>query len=93
MYRIIGKRASGKTGQLMLFAKKSGAVIACSNPSAMKVKATAYGITGIEFISYIDLITPGAKYDSILIDDLEEFASYVTSLDGADLLGFTMSEE
>lgn len=38
MYRIIGDRSSGKTSQLMLLAKRSGAAIACSNPLAMEVE-------------------------------------------------------
>ena len=57
MYRIIDSRGSGKTSRLMLLAKETGAIIACSNPSAMRQKAYAYGITGIEFISYKDLFT------------------------------------
>ena len=52
MYRIIDGRSSGKTGRLMLLAKEKNAAIACSNPSAMRQKAYAYGITGIDFISY-----------------------------------------
>lgn len=55
MYRIIDSRSSGKTSRLMLLAKETGAKIACNNPIAMRQKANAYGITGIDFISYSEL--------------------------------------
>ena len=40
MYRIISGRSSGKTHQLMEFAKANNASIACSNPKAMSQKLT-----------------------------------------------------
>ena len=52
MYRIIKGRGTGKTHELMELAKMTGAAIACSNPKGMEQKALAYGITGINFISY-----------------------------------------
>ena len=55
MYRIIDSRSSGKTSRLMLLAKETNSAIACYNPPAMRQKAYAYGITGIEFIPYSDL--------------------------------------
>ena len=91
MYRIIDDRSSGKTSRLMLIAKESGSVLACSNPSAMKVKAEVYGITGINFISYSDLLTIGCKYDDVLIDELESFTQYVIT-NTAKLIGYTISE-
>ena len=54
MYRIIDKRASGKTCRLMLLAKEIGAVIFCANPNDMKKKALEYGLVGIDFYSYRD---------------------------------------
>ena len=51
MYRIIDKKASGKTSRLMLIAKENNADFVCSNPHAMTTKAHAYGITGINFIN------------------------------------------
>ena len=42
----------------------------CSNPQAMEVKARAYGISDIKFISYHDFVTsyePG----NIVIDEAE----------------------
>ena len=52
MYRIIDNRGTGKTSRLMLLAKETNSAIACINPNAMRQKAYAYGITGINFISY-----------------------------------------
>ena len=56
MYRIIDKRGTGKTSRLMLLAKEENAIIACSNPNAMKIKAEGYGIIGLNFISYYDYV-------------------------------------
>ena len=88
MYRIIGGRSSGKTGNLMLLAKEKGASIACKNPHAMRQKALAYGITGIDFISYDDLIN--GWDDNVMIDELEMFIKYATS---AEVIGYTLSNE
>ena len=57
MYRIIDNRGSGKTSRLMLLAKETNSIIACVNPYAMREKAHAYGITGLTFISYEELLT------------------------------------
>ena len=54
MYRIIDSRSSGKTSRLMLLAKETNSAIACYNPPAMRQKAYAYGITGIEFIYNVE---------------------------------------
>mgnify|MGYP006974612434 CR=1 FL=1 len=69
MYRIIDSRSSGKTSRLMLLAKETGSVIACMNPSAMRQKAHAYGITGVQFISYSDLFTGEYDENKVMIDD------------------------
>ena len=91
MYRIIDNRGSGKTSRLMLLAKETGAKIACSNPSAMRQKAYAYGITGIDFIPYSALfngvIDPD---DKIMIDELELFIKEF--IDG-QFVGYTLSKD
>ena len=91
MYRIIDDRGSGKTGRLMLLAKETGSKIACNNPSAMRQKAYAYGITGIDFIPYSDLFNGAINPDDkIMIDELEVFVKeYV---DG-QLTGYTLSKD
>ena len=89
MYRIIGGRSSGKTSSLMLLAKENNCAIACSNPSAMRQKAYAYGITGINFISYSELF--GGKYEgNVLIDELDVF---VRNYIDAKLIGYSLTNE
>ena len=71
MYRIIDKRGSGKTSRLMLLAKETGATIVCANPDAFQYKAHAYGITGLNFISYDEFLKMrGAGYN-FLIDEID----------------------
>ena len=90
MYRIIDNRGSGKTSRLMLLAKETNSIIACSNPYAMKEKAHAYGITGLTFISYEELLTQSWKDYNIMIDEIELFVRY--QLSGV-LKGYTLSNE
>lgn len=91
MYKIIDDRSTGKTSRLMLLAKEQKAMIACSNPSAMRQKAYSYGITGVEFIPYSALldgsIDPNEK---VMIDEIEDFVREY--IDGA-LVGYTLSKE
>jgi hypothetical protein len=96
MYRIIDSRSSGKTGRLMLLAKETNGTIICSNPKAMQTKAHAYGITGINFISYNDfLYGAGLDIDNYYIDELETFLHYTQSAVNVKgkLCGYTLSEE
>ncbi len=88
MYRIIEGRAQGKTSRLMLLAKETGAKIACANPHAMAQKAYAYGITGIDFISYNDLFQN--KEDKVLIDEIENLVQNYTR---GNLIGYTLTNE
>ena len=89
MFRIIDGRSSGKTSRLMLLAKETDSAIACSNPSAMRQKAYAYGITGIDFISYSDLFNGGWD-GNILIDELEEFVKQYVD---AKVTGYSLTNE
>ena len=90
MYRIIDNRGSGKTSRLMLLAKETNSAIACCNPSAMREKAYAYGITGIDFISYSDLFTGGWTEENVLIDELEEFVKQYID---ANITGYSLTNE
>ena len=89
MYRIIDSRSSGKTSRLMLLAKETNSAIACYNPHAMRQKAYAYGITGIEFIPYSDLFN-GYYTGNVLIDELEEFVKGYTD---ANITGYSLTNE
>ena len=90
MYRIVNGRGTGKTLQLMLLAKETGGAIACMNPSAMRQKAYAYGLTGIDFISYSDLFTGGWTEENVLIDELEEFVKQYID---ANITGYSLTNE
>lgn len=91
MYRIIDSRGSGKTSRLMLLAKETGSKIACSNPIAMRQKAYAYGITGIDFIPYSDLFNGAIDSDDkIMIDEIEVLLN--NYIDG-NLTGYTLTNE
>ena len=89
MFRIIDGRSSGKTSRLMLLAKETDSAIACSNPSAMRQKAYAYGITGMDFISYSDLFNGGWD-GNVLIDELEEFVKQYVD---AKVTGYSLTNE
>ena len=80
MYRIVNGRGTGKTLQLMLLAKETGGAIACMNPSAMQQKAYAYGLTGIDFISYSDLFNHNYDNEKVLIDEELEAEEKVKKL-------------
>ena len=90
MYSIIDKRGTGKTSRLMLLAKEENAIIACSNPSAMRIKAEGYGIVGINFISYYDYVNGNYQKGSMVFVD--ELDCFVRSL-GHNLSGYTLSNE
>ena len=86
MYRIIDKRGTGKTSRLMLLAKEENAIIACSNPDAMRIKAerlprhgrySAYAFVGLH-----DSGRSAVSSDRSLDDD---HAWSGNSLDGARL--------
>lgn len=92
MYRIIDGRATGKTSRLMLLAKETGAVIACANPENMRRKAMNYGIIGLTFISYKDLLSCGRRFNKVLIDELETFVHYSIGVNGS-VIGYSLSNE
>ena len=89
MYRIIDGRGSGKTSRLMLLAKETNSAIACMNPNAMRQKAYAYGITGIDFISYSELFN-GEYEGDVMIDEIEEFVKHYID---CKLTGYTLTNE
>ena len=95
MYRIIDDRSTGKTSRLMLIAKENNAIFVCSNPDAMRYKAKAYGIDGIEFISYGTFLQDYKEYQNTkyVIDELEYFLKTVFFYSTNELIGYTLSIE
>jgi len=92
MYRIIEKRSSGKTRQLMTLAKENNGIFICSNPDAMRYKAHAYGLVGFDIISYNDYVNH--DYDDgkpLFIDELESFAKSVAGIN--KLVGYSLTSE
>ena len=89
MYRIIDGRGTGKTSRLLLLAKENNGIVVCKNPDHMREKAYAYGLTGIEFVSYYDF-NPIYEYDKpVFIDEID---LYFKHLNGA-IKGYTISED
>ena len=92
MYRIIDERSTGKTGRLMLIAKETGAYFVCAKPDGMRVKAKAYGIDGINFVSYSDFIYNfDPDITNYVVDELENFLKIV--IKGPNLIGYTLSKD
>lgn len=94
MYRIIEGRGTGKTSRLMLLAKENNATFVCSNPDAMRYKATKYGIEGIHFISYGDFFNHYNEYrdQKYVVDEMEVFIQQALFYQN-ELVGYTLSIE
>lgn len=90
MYRIIDGRATGKTSRLMLIAKENNALFVCGNPNAMREKAYAYGVTGIDFMNYLDFIKEQPDREFV-IDELELFMKIFHPT--GKMIGYSLSEE
>ena len=85
---IIGGNSSGKTRRMLEQAKKSGAVVVCKNPLAMRRKADNYGVFGVEFVGYEDMNMDVIDCDKVAIDEIGEFFK---SCFGVELDSFTMT--
>lgn len=72
---IVGGAGTGKTRELLEYAKSVNAVVVCWNPDAMRVKAQNYGLFGLEFYGY-DEIRNLRKGRNIVVDELADFFKY-----------------
>ena len=91
MYRIIDKKASGKTRKLMEIAKENKAIFVCSNPRAMESKAHAYGIVGIDFIDYFTFLDDkGKEPANYVVDEIEMLLHYMFGMN-RNLTGYTLT--
>jgi hypothetical protein len=94
LVRIIDKRASGKTSRLMLIAKENNATFVCSNPAVMEAKAHAYGIVGINFISYRDFLKRSQQPFNYVVDELENFIAYMNTYEKrGKMIAYSLSNE
>lgn len=86
---IVGGAGTGKTRELLEYAKSVNAVVVCWNPDAMRVKAQNYGLFGLEFYRY-DEFPDIREGRNIVVDELTDFFKY-----GLDfkLDGFNMTVE
>lgn len=94
---IVGNSSTGKTRQLLEHAKARGAMVICKNPSAMQTKAQAYGIIGLNFASYDDLVRCNNIFDGetwigqpFVIDEVADFLSEFFA---DPCVGFTQTED
>ena len=85
---IIGESSTQKTRKMLEASKKSGAVVVCKNPLAMRRKSDNYGLFGIEFISYEEMNIGVVDCDKIAVDELGEFFKHRF---GVELDSFTMT--
>ena len=90
MYRIFGKRGTGKTKQLLEIASHTpDSVILTRNPERLKEKAATYGYIGLDIRGY-ETHKKLELEKSVFITDLEKF---IQSLNNNQLVGYTISED
>ena len=95
MIKIIDRRGTGKTLNLILQAKENS-IIVCQNPAAMKEKVEhGYGIVGLNYLSYLQYIQylQNKSWDSSLNDRdiyIDEVSTFLSILDH-QIAGYTES--
>lgn len=91
---IVAERSTGKTRKIIELAKEKNATVVCKNPMAMARKAEAYGILGVQFVSYDEAINllrdDFVYYDNFVIDEVKEFLDFLFA---GNCLGFTQTED
>lgn len=92
---IVRENSSGKTKELLMFAKENNLVVICRNAAAMERKAQAYGIHGLVIFSYDDVVylyNEGIDFNnhSFVVDEVEGFLSHFF---GNECCGFTQTVE
>lgn len=91
---VIGGRSIGKTRKIMELAKEKNAIVICKNAAAMERKAAAYGIFGLKFISYDDILNcvreDMVPVDDFVVDEVKEFMDFMLA---SNCLGFTQTED
>ena len=94
---IVRGNSSGKTRELLELAKQQNAVVVCKNASAMARKAEAYGIFGLNFISYDEIMYANNVYDrEEWIDGpfvVDEVCDFISTFFENQCVGFTQTEE
>lgn len=89
MYRILGKRGSGKTTNLITLAKETGAILVVSNVDYAVNKMYQLGITGVDIMSYTQFVNSRISSDKqYLIDDIEGFTKVIF---GKNFVGYSQT--
>ena len=96
MVRIINNQSTGKTRQLLTYAKTNNCIVVCSIPNRMQDKAVRYGLGYIECISYENFLNekmagtlPEGKY---VVDELEKLVMLMFQ-NGATLEGYCLTTD
>lgn len=92
MKRIIGKRGTGKTNDLIEYAAKNNLIIFSGNPQNVIVRSNVLGYTQVKSYSWSYLMhNPNVfEHSKYVIDDLEGFARYCAP---GYIDGYTLSDE
>lgn len=93
MKRIIGPGSTGKTRQLMEYARDNDAVFVCSDVGHYKTKARSYGISGLKIMSYGQFYLHRVDEDinKYVIDDLDKFLKCFAA--SCTNIGYTINED
>ena len=96
MIKIIDKKATGKTGRLLLLAKERNGVIVCNNPDRIRAKAHNYGIVGVDIVGYGEYINFISGYGNELLVGrpifIDEIDMFLRELD-IEIAGYSLSED
>lgn len=92
---IVRENSSGKTRELLEFAKENNLVVICRDAIAMERKAQAYGIYGLVFFSYEEVAHLYNKKLELndcpfVIDEVGNFLSFFFD---NECCGFTQTVE
>ena len=96
MIKVIDKKATGKTGRLLLLAKEQNGVVVCNNPDKIRAKAHNYGIVGVDIVSYEEYIDFLDGYGNNILTGrpifIDELDSLLRQLD-INIKGYSISED
>ena len=92
---IVRENSSGKTRELLEFAKENNLVVICRNKAAMERKAQAYGIYELIIFSYDEVVylyNEGIDFNNypFVVDEVESFLSFFF---GSECRGFTQTTD
>lgn len=90
MYRILGKRGTGKTTNLITLAKENGATLVVADVDYAVQKMYQLGITGVDIVSYNQFYLNKQEYFTkpYMIDGIDGFVEAIIS---RKLVGYSAS--